>query len=220
MSTTKWCRAVASVLAVWTWCAIVTPAAQADENPWDVGSNWMYLRAGYALSAADGAGNGGAGYGFGFRHFLKPSRADQWRVVGIKPLGFLHWTLFKNWSVGGFVEYNVLGRFGSAADIEVPAAVELTRHIMWKSAAKPYLSLGVGPFYRKLYRTGSDFSRVATSGFVASGFDAQVASNQMLGFDVRLARVASENKPVNPVFGAGQAEATHWSMKLGYAITY
>ena len=211
---------MAGLLAVLACGALAASAARADDNPWDVGSNWMFVRAGFARSAADGAGNAGAGYGVGFRHVLKPSKVNDWRVLGIKPLGFLHWTLFKGWSVGGFVEYNVLGRFGTSSDIEVPAAVEMTRFIHWKSAAKPYVTLGVGPHYRKMYNTGADFSQVRTSAFVATGFDAPVASNQMLGFDMRMARVQSENKPVNPVFGGGSFEATHWSLKLSYSIIY
>jgi hypothetical protein len=210
-----------ALLLVATLCgALGAAVARADDDPWDAGSNWMFLRAGMARNAADGAGNGGAGYGIGFRHFLKPSRVSDWKVVGIKPLGMLHWTLFKQWSIGGFAEYDVLGRYGSAADIEVPAAVELSRYMMWRSAARPYVSFGVGPFYRKLYKTGSDFSRVKTSGFVAVGFDAPVTSSQILGFDVRVARVQSQNEPVNPVFGGGQFEANHWSAKLTYSIAY
>jgi outer membrane protein W len=215
----RW-KLMAALLAVLACGTLAAAAARADDDPWNVGSNWMFVRAGFARSSADGAGNAGAGYGIGFRHVLKPSRVNEWKVIGIKPLGFLHWTFFKDWSVGGFVEYNVLGRYGSAADIEVPAAIEMTRYIKWKSAAKPYVTLGVGPHYRKMYNTGSDFSIVRTSGFVATGFDAPVTSNQMLGFDVRLARVQSENKPVNPVFGSGAFESSHWSLKLTYSIVY
>ena len=211
---------MAGLLAGLACGALAVSAAHADGNPWAVGSNWMYLRAGFARNAADGAGNGGAGYGIGFRHMLKPSRLDAWRVLGIKPLGLLHWTVFKDWSVGGFVEFNTLGRYGTASDIEVPAALEMTRFINWKSAAKPYLSLGIGPHYRKLYNTGSDFSYVRTSGFLAAGFDAPISTSQMLGFDARMARVQSENKPVNPVFGGGSFEASHWSFKLTYSIVY
>ena len=211
---------MAGLLAALACGTLAASAARADDNPWDAGSNWMYLRAGLAHSAATGAGDGGAGYGIGFRHMLKPSKVNNWKVLGIKPLGFLRWTMFKRWSVGGFVEYDVLGRYGSAAEIEVPAALEMTRFIYWKSAARPYVTLGVGPFYRKMYKTGADFSNVRTSGFLATGFDAPVSSNQMIGFDARMARVQSENKPVNPVFGAGAFEASHWSLKLTYSITY
>ena len=137
--TSRW--KAASLWSLLTAGVLAAATARADDNPWAVGSNWMVLRAGYAHSGADGAGEGGGGY-------------------------------------------------------------------------------GVGPFFRKLYNTGDDFSRVRTSGFIATGFDAPVASHQMLGFDIRMARVMSENKPENPVFGAGQLEASHWSMKLTYAIAY
>lgn len=217
--TKRWIH-VAAVFAVMACGSLAASAARADNDPWDAGSNWMYLRGGLARNGAMGAGNGGAGYGIGFRHMLKPSKVNNWKVLGLKPLGFLHWTLFNNWSLGGFVEYDVLGRYGSAQDVEVPVAAEMTRYIHWKSAARPYITLGAGPFYRKVYKTGNDFSRVKTSGFLATGFDAPVASNQMLGFDVRMARVASENIPVNPVFGPGEPKATHWSIKLSYALTY
>jgi hypothetical protein len=42
----------------------------------------------------------------------------------------------------------------------------------------------------------------------------------MLGFDARMAPVESENEPVNPVFGAGSAQASHWSFKLAYSYAY
>src|SRR5262245_57879363 len=115
-------------------------SATAAGDPWSPGSNWLYLRGGYAKSSADGAGNGGAGYGFGFRHMMSASKVDEYKVLGRRPLRFLKWTLFNHWSLGGHVEYNVLGRFGAAEEIEVPAAIELTDHIMWKSVAKPYLT--------------------------------------------------------------------------------
>ena len=217
--TKQWMN-LAGALAVLACSCLAASAAYADDDPWDAGSNWMYLRGGLARNAASGAGNGGAGYGIGFRHMLKPSKVNKWEVLGIKPLGFLRWTLFKDWSVGGFVEYDVLGRYGTAQEVEVPVALEMTRYLRWKSAARPYITLGSGPFYRKLYKTGQDFSRVKTSGFLATGFDAPVATHQMLGFDMRYARVASENIPVNPVFGPGEPKATHWSLKLSYAITY
>ena len=207
---------LAAPLALGLACSV----AHAEHDPWSAGSNWMYLRGGYSKSTANGEGNGGAGYGFGFRHLLKPSRVKDWRVLGIRPLGFLPWTLFKNWSFGGSVGYDVLGRFGEAADIEVPVAVDLTRHIMWRSAGRPYVSLGTGPFYRKTYQTGNDLRVVNFGGYVASGFDVPVGPSQMLGFDFRIAHVDGKNKPVNPVFGPGQVTATHWGLKLAYSVVY
>ena len=91
---------------------------------------------------------------------------------------------------------------------------------MWKTAARPYFTLGAGPYYHKSYRTGNDYARVAIASFLSTGMDTPVAPNQMLGFDIRLARVRSEISPANPVFGGGQPRATHWSAKLSYAVHY
>lgn len=235
------------MISMWRWAAAggllaslaLVAAARADDDPWRANGNWLYVRGGYAKSDANGAANGGAGYGFGFRHMLTPSKLDQWALLGRRPFHPLHWTLFKSWSFGGFVEYDVLGSYGSAREVEIPAALELTRHIMWKSAAHPYMTIGAGPFYRKTYGTGDDFGRVALTAFFASGFDAPVGSHQLLGIDVRAALVDSENKPINPVFGSGgnvhsifydkngqqlievrNAQAIHWSLKLSYAVAY
>lgn len=219
---TRW--RVAAVLAVAAWSVSSATAARAErppDDPWDAGSNWMNVRVGFAQTDVAGAGDRGLGYGVGFRHLLSPSRVNEWEVLGLKPLGFLHWTLFRRWSIGGFAEFNVISRYGDAKEIEVPAAVELTRYIgKGKGSAKPYIGFGGGPFYRKTSGTGQDFSNVKFAGFLNGGIDAPVAKHQMLGFDVRMARAANENDPPNPVFGAGQSEASHWSYKLTYSIVY
>ncbi len=207
-------------LAALVASGVQVAAARAADNPWGAGANWIYLRAGFAHSSVDGGGNGGAGYGMGFRHMLKPSHVNEWRVLGVKPLGFLRWTVFRDWSLGGSVEYNVVGRYGSASEIEIPATFDMTRYILWKSEAKPYVTLGFGPYYRKLYNTGSDLSKIVPSAFLGTGFDMPVSNHQLVGFDLRMARVASENKPVNPVFGGGSYISNHWSFKVAYAVTY
>ncbi len=212
----RWVAAVVLIAGV----AAMSRTAGADSDPWTAGSSWLYLRGGYSKNAAIGAGNGGAGYGFGFRHMLWSTKVDRWGYGGHRPLGWVHWTLLKHWSFGGFVEYDVLGRLNTASEIEVPAALDLTRHLMWKGAAKPYVSFGFGAFHRKTYRTGDDFSKTSIGSFVATGFDARIADRQLLGFDARLARVPNENSPPNPVFGGGASTATHWSLKLQYAVTY
>jgi hypothetical protein len=212
-------RAVCMALVAGALACAAT-CARADVDPWTAGSNWLYLRAGYAKSGAEGAGDGGGGFGFGFRHMLSSSRVNDWTVFGVHPLPFVHWSLFKHWSFGGFAEYDVISSYGAAKEIEIPVALDMTRHIMLKGEVKPYFSLGFGPFYRKTYGTSADFGRVAVSGYVAGGFDARVAPGQLLGIDARLARVDSENTPPNPVFGPGQNEASHWSVKLVYSLAY
>jgi hypothetical protein len=214
-------RVVAWVGAVVMLAVAYASPAFADESPaWTPGSNWMIVRGGIAESNAQGSGEGGAGYGFGFRHMLTPLKLNEWQVAGVRPFSFLKWTLLKKFSVAGFVDYNVISRFGSASEIEIPATVELTRHFGAKGAARPYFSGGFGSFHRKTTNTGNDFSRTVVCGFIDGGVDMSVASNQLLGVDVRFARVDGENPNNNPVFGTGESSATHWSVKLGYAIQY
>jgi outer membrane protein W len=215
---------VARARRAWTiaaWSAALLLAAapvRAQGSPWDEGRTWMSIRAGYAANRSPSAGHGGAGYGIGFSRMLSPSHVNQWSVLGIEPLGFLHWTLFEHYALGTYTHYDVLGRFGSASEIEIPMTLELTRHFGWKSAAHPYLGVGGGWFYRKSYGTGSDSGRGVRGLYLAGGFNAPIADRQTLGLDVRLARLDSENRPANPVFGAGTATATHVSIKLNYAI--
>ena len=190
----------------------------AQGTPWDEGRTWMSVRAGYAGNRSKQAGHGGAGYGIGFSRMLSPSHVNRWSVLGFEPLGFLPWTLFKNYSLGAYAQYDVLGRFGSASEIEIPATLELARHFAWKSAAHPYLAFGGGWFYRKSYGTSNDFDRGTSGFYMAGGFNAPIAGRQMLGLDFRVARLDGENIPTNPVFGGGQPTATHVSIKLNYAV--
>lgn len=200
--------------------AVAAGRARAEDNPWDAGSSWLSVRAGYAKNSAEGAGNGGAGYGFGFSHMLGPTPVGHWKALGRRPLGFLRWTFFKDFSIGAYLHYEVLGRLGSSSEIEMPASVELVRHFRLRTAPRPYAGLGAGPFYRKTYRTGSDQAVVAVGGYLTTGMNLLVAPSQLVGLDLRLARVDARNVPPNPVFGGGETEATHWSIKLNYAITY
>jgi hypothetical protein len=207
--------AVLVVALASTW----TPARAADDA-WGQGNNWMSVRVGYAKSDAPLSGNGGAGYGIAFSHMLAPTHVARWSVLGVKPLGLLHWTLLRGFSLGGVVQYDVVGRYGAAEEIGIPVSLELVRHFKWKTTARPYLGIGGGPYYRKTYNTGSDQKRVVLGGYLTTGMNAPIAPRQLIGLDVRYAHVPGENKPVNPVFGGGANEAAHWSIKLGYTVAY
>ena len=52
----------------------------------------------------------------------------------------------------------------------------------------------------------------------ARGLAAQLF--RVLGVDVRFVKLDATNIRVNPVFGAGDNNATHWSVKLNYTLTY
>lgn len=201
------------------------PESSAPRTPgdelWDPGTNWVSLRAGYAKSTARGAGHGGVGYGFGFAHMMAPMKI--WR-----------WTLFKQFSIGGYIHHEMIDHFSNSAEIEVPATLELVRHLNWKTPFRPYLGFGAGQFYRKAYRTGADTRNVNFGGYLAFGANSPIGGRHILGFDARLIRVDSSYIPPNPVFGEGAARArltshgpelepwpaTHWSAKINYTIAY
>lgn len=195
-------------------------AACADDDPWDAGSNWLSLRGGYVKNGVTGAGNGGAGYGIGVTHMLKPYRISDWTVVGRKPLGFLRWTFFKQFSVGMNVNHDVISRFGTATEVDVPATIEMVRHFRWNTAPRPYLGFGAGPYFRKAYHTGADFTRVEVGTYFTAGANMIVSTNQLLGVDLRMANIDSVNDPPDPVFGEGSSSGTRWSIKLNYSFAY
>ena len=191
------------------------------QDLWAGGKSWLSLRAGFAANSADGAGDGGIGYGFGFSHMIGPLKIYKWSVL-------------KQFAIGAYVHHEVLSRFGSAAEIEIPLSLELVRHFAWKTPFRPYLGLGGGPFYRKTYRTGDDTRTIKTGGYLTFGANSPIGGHQLLGLDVRLIQVDSSYIPPNPVFGAGSAKAsdtadgivyekrsaTHWSAKVSYSLAY
>ena len=190
----------------------LTAPARGEVDPWRPGSNWLYVRAGYAKSAAEGAGDGGGGAGFGFRHMLSSSRVNEWKVFGFRPLPFVHWSLFKGWSFGGFAEFNLLGSYGEAKEIEVPVALDMTRHIMLKGDVKPYVR-SVRAVLPHHPGTGDTSARRGER--VRVGLDIRSRPPRCSGW-TRGSRASTPSKPVNPVFGPGKTEATHWSVKLAY----
>jgi hypothetical protein len=188
---------------------------------WGGGRNWLSVRAGYAKSTVNEAGHGGFGYGFGFSRMLEPVKI--WR-----------WTLLKHFSLGGYVHYEMLDHYFDAAEIEVPASLELVRHFRWNTPLRPYLGFGAGSFYRKAYRTGADTRSVRNGGYLTFGGNAPIGGPSLLGIDVRVIRVDSGYDPPNPVFGTGSGRqhqtpagpvferrpGTHWSAKINYTLVY
>ena len=151
------------------------------------GEQWISLRAGYAKGSGEVAPDGLLGGGFGYRRFV-----------------------LDKWSVGGFVHYELLGRFGSAADITVPITLEVVRHTHWGAAVYPYVGVGAGAFYHKRYRTSVDVTPVAPEGegaaprvyrtgvgwsgftpgrYLTFGVTTPVRTRGLLGLDVRMATV-------------------------------
>jgi hypothetical protein len=189
------------------------------------GSQWMSVRAGYAKVSGDEAPNGLVGGGFGYRRFV-----------------------LDRWSAGGFAHYELLGRFGNAAEIAVPLTLEVVRHSRWGAAVYPYAGIGAGALYHKRYRTGADKSGFTPGRYLACGMHIPVHKQGLLGLDVRMARVdkldgdptfpgpdgdrpkiddllVDLKGPASPAMPLLFAETepksrTLWSVKLDCSITY
>ena len=203
-------------------------AATADEvqedaplDAWTPGRQWMAVRAGYAKSTEDSSGHGAGGYAISYARMLKG--LTLWK-----------WTFFKRYSMGATFQHDLVGRFGSAGEVDLSATVDLTRHYAWAPNVHPYWGLGVGPYYRKTLRTGNDLRDVSVGWFFATGINTPLAERHLLGVDARLSRLAGKNDPPNPVFGLGSVDqetsagrtifrerpVTHWSIKVNYAFVY
>ena len=187
----------------------IVDAAHADLwSHWASRRQWLSFRAGYAKSGTEDAANGSVGGGIGYSRMLSRMKIYKW-------------TLFKSFSLGGYAHIEQLGRFGNAAEIEVPITLELVRHFRWGSPyVHPYLGVGGGAFYRKLYRSGDDIGVMRSGKYLVLGVNSPIDGTNVLGLDLRLVKLDATNVRVNPVFGAGDNNATHWSVKINYAVTY
>jgi len=196
-------------------------AADAPFNAWTPGRQWMAVRAGYAKSTEDSSGHGAGGYAVSYTRMLKG--LTLWK-----------WTFFKRYSMGATFQHDLVGRFGSAGEVDLSATLDLTRHYAWAPTVHPYWGLGVGPYYRKTLRTGNDLRDVSTGWYFATGVNTPLSEHHLLGIDVRLSRLAGKNDPPNPVFGLGsvtqetsagrtifkERPVSHWSIKVNYAFAY
>jgi len=222
------CAAALMAAALAGAVAVPVFAAGSPDAAGDIlkrGSQWMSARAGYAKASGGTAPSGLVGGGFGYRRFV-----------------------LDKWSVGGFVHYELLGRFGDAAEIAVPLTLEVVRHVRWGAAVYPYAGIGAGVFYYKRYRTGADESGFAPGRYLICGMQVPVRKQGLLGLDVRMARVDRLDEgpvfsgpngdrskiddllvdlkgPTSPdmplLFSAMESKSrTLWSVKLDYSITY
>lgn len=172
---------------------VATSASAADADPWADGSQWLSVRAGYARSAVKNAGNGLGGAGFGYTRFISPK-----------------------WALGGHFQYDVLGRFGAASEIDMPFTVEMTRHFAWATPLRPYLGFGTGAFVHKMYRTGADETTIRPGFYFTGGANSPISPSSLIGVDARMV-VESDGESDNPVFPSENATVLHWSLKLTYA---
>ena len=172
------------------------PAARAAEDHWDEDRRWISARVGYARSGARLAPGGSYGYGFGYTWFLARNLA---------------------WSAS--VGHDLLGKYGSAAQIEVPITTEFTRHFSWSPQTRPYLGVGFGAIYYKTYRTGADISDFRQGIYLATGANSSLTAGSVIGLDVRW-MVEQDTRSVNPTFPNPEASSTVLSAKLSVSRVF
>jgi hypothetical protein len=195
-------RAACWMLAAAFLGVAATRAAAEPVDPWTKGAEWFTVRAGYAKSTAAGAADGNVGLGFSYTRFKSAK-----------------------WSYGGTVEWNVLGKFADARELEIPWTVEITRHYKWPTDLRPYLGLGLGAYYHQFSGTGDDGSTLEPGGFLSSGFNMPISDNGLFGLDVRM-NVVHNSTSANPVFGGEvsgsepQNHVQHWGVKFGYSWVF
>jgi hypothetical protein len=189
-------RGVAALLGLvglWAIAMGLSTPARAADDPWSEDVSWVSMRVGSASSGAQFAPPGGFGYGFGYTWFLAHQLA---------------------WSAT--VQHDLLGHFGSAAEMEVPVTVEFTRHFHFSSTSRPYLGAGWGAIYHKTYRTGADASGFRQGVYVAVGGNTMLNDASLIGVDLRL-MIEQDTRSINPTFPNIEPSSDNWSIKLSYS---
>jgi hypothetical protein len=176
--------------------ALASLPAHAADDHWDEGRHWLTARVGYAKSGARFAPGGSIGYGFGYT-----------------------WLLARNVAWSASAGYDVLGRYGAAAQIEVPFTTEFTKHFQWSPQTRPYLGVGWGAIYHKTYRTGADEAGFRQGIYVATGANSSLTANSMIGLDARY-MLEQDTRSINPAFPNTEASSTVLSVKLSYSRVF
>jgi hypothetical protein len=180
-----------------------TPEKSLEEQKKDDGvyaknSDWLAFKFGYAKRTGKVSGDGFVGYGVAYQHMMS-----------------------SKFAFAAGVGSDVVGHFGQQIDIAVPFTAEFERHYKWKGAVRPYLGLGGGYYFRKAYRTGSEYTTTTTGGpHLSMGFTSALNEKHVIGFETRVARLRGRPGIVNPTFGAGDVTETLWTAKVSWALVY
>lgn len=179
---------------------VIKPYAErrAEDGIYAQGANWLSLRLGYAKRVGENSGQGLVGYGMAWQHMLT-----------------------KKYAFAAGAGHDVVGHFSSHVDISVPFTAELQKHFLWKSSARPYIGLGGGYYFRKNYRTGSQYDTHTASGaHVSLGFISPVGDRHAIGLEARAARLKVPFGTTNPTFASNEDGETLWTVKGIWALVY
>lgn len=171
--------------------------AAAEDEPWKKDASWATLRVGPVKSLDENAPSGNIGWGFGYRRMLT-----------------------NRLSLGAAFDHDLLGRFGGASLIEVPASVEMLLHFHWKTPVRPALGAGFAAVYRKAYRSGDDYSEIQPGGFVTIALHSAVSPHTLLGAECRVMSVSSDQHGANPAFGESLTSSGRTSLKVSLSRAY
>lgn len=162
------------------------------KHPWVRGANWLGFRAGVAAASYEGRPSPGPGVGFGLQHFMN-----------------------RRWALGAQIDYDLLGKYGAAAEMEVPMHLEATRHFDWGERMRPYFGMSAGATWHRTYRTGGDEASIRPSLFFVGGANLPIGPRSLMGAD---ARVGWENgaRSDDPVFPVDSNSLLTWRVKVSY----
>jgi len=162
------------------------------------GANWLSFRFGYAKRSEDLSGQGLVGYGVGYQHMIS-----------------------KRFAFAAGIGHDVIGHFGNQVDLAVPFTGEFQRHFQWKGAVRPYVGVGGGYYFRKAYRTQSEYTTATAGGaHVSVGMLSPVTDRHVVGLETRVAFLKGRPGIVNPTFGPRVGTETIWTAKISWALVY
>jgi outer membrane protein W len=164
------------------------------------GTDWIGLQAGYAKRSGETSGDGLAGAGLTFQHMID-----------------------HKYAFAAGTGLDIIGHYAGSTDLSLPMTVELRRHFNWRTAGRPYLGLGTGVYYRKAYRTTSDYSTYLSTGpHLSVGFTGALDARHVFGFEMRWAsvQVPDAARAPNSVFGDPGSTQSLWTAKLTWGLAY
>jgi outer membrane protein W len=102
----------------------------------------------------------------------------------------------------------------------MPITAEYAYALHWNTALRPYVGVGLGAFYHKIYRSGADRTDLLPATVFKFGADTALDPHNVLGLDARAAWVLNDDEVVDPVFGKSKPTSIRWSVKLQYSRVF
>ena len=169
-----------------------------EDGVYAKGANWLGLRFGYANRSGELSGDGFIGYGMSYTRMLS-----------------------NRYAFAASINHDIVGHFADQIDVAVPFTGEVQRVIKMGGEMRSYIGVGAGYYFRKYYRTGTEYNTTTTGGgHVSIGFTSQLDDRHVIGFETRVAWIQGRPGVTNPTFGPGTDTETLWTAKLTWALVY